>query len=72
MCCTAGAISQSRPARGAWIEIQVYLDHERRQVWSRPARGAWIEIQVEVAGALEQESRPARGAWIEIKRYAQD
>ena len=34
---------QSRPARGAWIE----MDEKRNTVLykaSRPARGAWIEI----------------------------
>ncbi len=34
---------KSRPARGAWVEIE-----EVKQLWlelqSRPARGAWVEI----------------------------
>ena len=34
---------QSRPARGAWIEITCYTV-TRRKCESRPARGAWIEI----------------------------
>ena len=35
---------QSRPARGAWVEIRLrYKLQGRRQ--SRPARGAWVEIR---------------------------
>ena len=33
----------SRPARGAWIEIELQ-DGKSRLRGSRPARGAWIEI----------------------------
>ena len=34
---------RSRPARGAWIEIQSGSDDWLDKM-SRPARGAWIEI----------------------------
>ena len=34
----------SRPARGAWIEINVTSLVTEAIKWSRPARGAWIEI----------------------------
>ena len=58
-------ITRSRPARGAWVEIQ----HERNceeQQQSRPARGAWVEIKKWEADAPHYKSRPARGAWVEI------
>ena len=34
----------SPPARGAWIEIFIIKNKERKTLWSPPARGAWIEI----------------------------
>ena len=59
----AVAAPQSRPARGAWIEIKglKLLSHG---VQSRPARGAWIEIQfLPVSGrlAFRRAPRGARG-----------
>ena len=61
--------AQSRPARGAWIEIN-NQSRARGDNRSRPARGAWIEIKKEILyfGA-DSTSRPARGAWIEINVY---
>ena len=56
---------QSRPARGAWIEIG-YYKHLNVIAVSRPARGAWIEIQTAKGRPIKLGSRPARGAWIEI------
>ena len=35
---------QSRPARGAWIEIEMAAKRALMTSKSRPARGAWIEI----------------------------
>ena len=35
---------ESRPARGAWIEIKEILAYGIKDL-SRPARGAWIEIK---------------------------
>ena len=56
---------QSRPARGAWIEISV--TGACPMSWSsRPARGAWIEISSARLRRPIPRSRPARGAWIEI------
>ena len=37
----------SRPARGAWIEIEE-IDKGSHPYTSRPARGAWIEIRNEM------------------------
>ena len=34
----------SRPARGAWIEMDKNLHFGNGSFLSRPARGAWIEI----------------------------
>ena len=34
----------SRPARGAWIEMQRVRDAPAGAAVSRPARGAWIEM----------------------------
>ena len=36
---------ESRPARGAWIEIS-YFAFVTGNFRSRPARGAWIEIGI--------------------------
>ena len=47
----------SRPARGAWVEINVEVGEA---LWcrSRPARGAWVEI-FEVARVLKVTKRRA-------------
>ena len=37
--------AESRPARGAWVEIEVERNN-RAVDQSRPARGAWVEIQI--------------------------
>ena len=53
-------MSQSRPARGAWIETgfmrAIYVPN-----LSRPARGAWIET-VEAKQVGDREGRAPRGA----------
>ena len=52
---------QSRPARGAWVEIEIIfmgLDEET----SRPARGAWVEIYNELSYGAEQLGRAPQGA----------
>ena len=36
--------AESRPSRGAWIEIARRRRQSARAVASRPSRGAWIEI----------------------------
>ena len=58
---------QSRPSRGAWIEIH---DAARlaAHVQSRPSRGAWIEIYAAPTYRSTQSSRPSRGAWIEMDK----
>ena len=58
--------AQSRPTRGAWIEIELGC-HALVTAQSRPTRGAWIEIRKYYAENYEKlSSRPTRGAWIEI------
>ena len=56
---------RSRPAWGAWIEIdsQLLFDEVKK---SRPAWGAWIEISKAFLLSSVLASRPAWGAWIEI------
>ena len=63
--CPQLALAPSRPARGAWIEIESNR-HGHPFQKSRPARGAWIEIGEEREETVAWKSRPARGAWIEI------
>ena len=59
---------QSRPSRGAWIEISMRIRESGRKVWSRPSRGAWIEMAYrKVPQGNCRGSRPSRGAWIEIR-----
>ena len=36
-------VTESRPARGAWVEIQTGACRSYADL-SRPARGAWVEI----------------------------
>ena len=36
-------VKESRPARGAWVEILVNYGRDCHNR-SRPARGAWVEI----------------------------
>ena len=64
-----GKAELSRPARGAWIEIEIKTS-KILLLLSRPARGAWIEIVVKIRRVHGfRKSRPARGAWIEMKRH---
>ena len=44
MCIVICTLLQSRPARGAWVEILILID-EIGVLQSRPARGAWVEIK---------------------------
>ena len=37
-------LTQSRPARGGWIEMKKGMQNQTR-CESRPARGGWIEIE---------------------------
>ena len=46
----------SRPARGAWVEIDIYASRCVLAPVSRPARGAWVEIP----------PRPVRGAELAV------
>ena len=58
---------QSRPTRGAWIEIVSY-EENNEVLWSRPTRGAWIEIGSGFSRKNQPAmSRPTRGAWIEMR-----
>ena len=50
--------TESRPARGGWIEML--------RASSITARGGWIEITKTMTMTLRLGSRPARGGWIEI------
>ena len=56
---------QSRPARGAWVEIR-RAARTCATEWSRPARGAWVEMICGWHSGPASRSRPARGAWVEI------
>ena len=58
--------NESRPARGAWVEIRRGDEMHTVSDLSRPARGAWVEIQYAERMSIERWSRPARGAWVEI------
>ena len=40
-----GQLIESRPARGAWVEIEE-VKQLRLELQSRPARGAWVEITI--------------------------
>ena len=57
---------ESRPARGAWVEIAVLKHSAVSAPVSRPARGAWVEILRYQNRRSRARSRPARGAWVEI------
>ena len=60
-------MSESHPARGAWIEI-LWFHQSDYLLQSHPARGAWIEISSYIiAKHSDLTSHPARGAWIEIR-----
>jgi len=58
-------VGMSRPAWGAWIEIQQRM-HDEGGTKSRPAWGAWIEMLWAESTYAGAASRPAWGAWIEI------
>ena len=50
----------SPPARGAWIEIWIFL-YDKRAAASPPARGAWIEIPRGRLSSGCSTGRPPRG-----------
>ena len=47
MCIVICTLLLSRPARGAWVEIQTMDFDKKIRDLSRPARGAWVEIPSE-------------------------
>ena len=51
----------SRPARGAWVEIELPDEVIDAMLKSRPARGAWVEIRPS-ATALWKMGRAPQGA----------
>ncbi len=53
--------SQSRPARGAWIETPVLNRFFAWELRSRPARGAWIETVVGLVGHQPRGVAPREG-----------
>ena len=59
-------LRESRPARGAWVEMICSRVPDSGTPSSRPARGAWVEIPSVLPPATTRSSRPARGAWVEI------
>ena len=60
---------QSRPTRGAWVEIRTPSPRPTSQRTSRPTRGAWVEIFAKLFMAVKRlSSRPTRGAWVEINK----
>ena len=63
--------SVSRPARGAWVEINMGIGYEL-ETESRPARGAWVEIFPMGERFAALMSRPARGAWVEINDHTKN
>ena len=52
----------SRPARGAWVEIEE-VKQLRLELQSRPARGAWVEMRERQQVQLDARRAPqgARG-----------
>ena len=61
-----GGLSLSRPAWGAWIEIQCFQGWFLLIVSRAPHGARGLKCHVVSVRALDVESRPARGAWIEI------
>ena len=56
----------SRPARGAWIEIDRCENTDRRGHSRAPQGVRGLKFESDTPVAFDVESRPARGAWIEI------
>ena len=67
-------LTQSRPARGAWVEISVAYTAANIRLRSRPARGAWVEILLHVvaegARAIGRAPQGARGLKYAVRRKA--
>ena len=57
---------QSRPARGAWIEIYFNPNPEGKQVGRAPQGVRGLKYRLCEFFEKIVASRPARGAWIEI------
>ena len=53
--------TESRPARGAWVEIPLILTLSTNSVMSRPARGAWVEILLLWIGSVIRFVAPRKG-----------
>ena len=61
MCIVICTLLLSRPARGAWVEIQK-MSSRYLVVSSRPARGAWVEIRKGLYGRSRLHGRAPQGA----------
>ncbi len=55
-----GQLIESRPARGAWVEIEE-VKQLRLELQSRPARGAWVEILAVQQGTALATVAPRKG-----------
>ena len=51
----------SRPARGAWVEIKIFVITVQIFKMSRPARGAWVEITAIRCGTASKNVAPRKG-----------
>ena len=48
MCIVICTLLLSRPARGAWVDID-NIENGQTTIQSRPARGAWVEMMKNVS-----------------------
>ena len=61
----------SRPARGAWVEIQFLPAYPTSNVPSRPARGAWVEMwEVKMTGTFVNGRAPQGARGLKSRRLA--
>ena len=62
-------IPESRPRKGAWIEI-FWSYSADTYLACRPRKGAWIEIGAGLSDGVILGGRPRKGAWIEMQTAA--
>ena len=59
-------IGESRPARGAWVEMDMRIDADSVENGRAPQGARGLKFFKNYTSVSIISSRPARGAWVEI------
>ena len=66
MCIVICTLLLSRPARGAWVEMEAGGRKNAQTLGRAPQGARGLKSLLYMIDDVEKWSRPARGAWVEI------